>query len=146
MSTLRYYESFNNKLDEFVKDLLQTFPDINKDLRMLKSTLTFTRNINIRLPQQVFNEHVAKPFGEYIAKKDEHFFLKHDYEDVVTNLSSMESVGGLAASDVDAMDIIGKLKAVWSDMSAENKEIVWKYLAVLMYLNNKCSPNATSTI
>jgi hypothetical protein len=119
-----YYECFNSKLDEFLKDLTSSFPDI-KDLRLVKSGLQLAKNIDIKLPQSVFDEHVAVRYEEKIVKKDEKFFLTETYEDVVKK------------HGID-LDVVGRIKDIWSTLGDTDKEIIWKYLQVLVIINRKC--------
>ncbi len=130
-----YIESFNNKLQEFLVDLSETFPEL-KDIRMLKSSFVMVKNINPRLPQKVFNEHIAREFDQKIRNRDENFFLEYNYEDIVENVSK---IGGVQGNAVQALDFVGQLKRVWRDLTEENKDVVWKYMTVLLVLNEKCS-------
>ena len=126
-----YLENFNNKLGEFLGELSDTFPELG-DLKLLKTSFMMMRNLSERTTQRIFDTHVAIPFGDKINRKDESFFLNYDYTDVVSSI---------APTSVDAeqsMDIIGKLKSIWHTLDAVNKDVIWKYLAVLMFLNNKC--------
>lgn len=120
-----YVESFNNKLGEFVKDLGGTFPDIS-DIIMLRTSFNLARNIDPSLPQKIFHEHVAKKFGEQILAADESFFMEYDYSE----LSQRHGVD---------IDIVGKIKAIWFDLSGDNKVAIWKYLQVLVLLSKKCA-------
>jgi hypothetical protein len=119
-----YIESFNNKLTEFVKDLGVAFPDIH-DITMLRTSLTLAKNVDSGLPQRLFHEHVASPFGDRILASDEGFFMQYDYKD----LSKIHGV---------EIDIVGKIKGVWHELSPENQHAIWKYLHVLVVLSRKC--------
>lgn len=119
-----YVESFNNKLGEFVKDLGVTFPDIS-DIIMLKTSFNLARNIDPSLPQKMFHDHVSRKFGDHILASDESFFMHYDYSEI----SKRHGVD---------IDIVGKIKAIWHDLSEENKSAIWKYLQVLVLLSRKC--------
>ena len=131
-ATLRYYESFNTKLEEFIGDLSATFPELN-DIKSIKTSFVFAKSMNPRMPQQLFKSYVADKFGEKIMARDEGFFLEHDYKDV------LDDSGMISGFDKSSVDIIGQLKTMWKDMSTVNKDAVWKYLAVLVYLSDKCT-------
>lgn len=119
-----YYESFNNKLGEFLNDLIATFPEMN-DLKVLKTGLQLAKTIDLKMPQKVFDEHVAGVYEQQILEKDEQFFLAQDYHHVA-------SVHGID------LDIISKLKHIWTTLDSENQTVIWKYLHVLILLNRKC--------
>lgn len=123
MSTT-YFECFNNKLKEFLNDLLVSFPEMN-DLKLLKNGLHLATTIDVKMPQKFFNEHVACKYETHILGKNEEFFLNETYEAV-------------AQQHGFDLDIVSKIKGIWGTIDGENKEIVWKYLQVLILLNRKC--------
>lgn len=125
-----YQEAFNNKLLEFLNDLICTFPEVHHDLKTLKHGVNMARNIDPQIPQTFFNERVASKYEDRILAKDDQFFLDHDY---TLDLSGLDSkVQGFD------LDIIGRLKAMWGNVNAANRETIWKYLHVLLALNKKC--------
>ena len=128
--SLLNFESFNNKLDEFLNDLITTFSEI-KDFRTLKTSIVFAKSINIKLPQQIFNDFVVAKYGDQIRDRNEQFFLNHDYSEVVSSFA-------MTGIDSASLDIIGKLKSIWQELSDCNKDVIWKYLSVLLVLNNRC--------
>ena len=137
-SPLRYYDSFNSKLEEFISELMATFPELS-DLRALKTSFTFAKTMNIRLPQQMFKAHVADKFGAKIMSNDEGFFLDYDYRDVIATAQNALGDDNAAIPPMGGVDIVGQLKSMWKDMSADNKDAVWRYLSVLIYLSGKCA-------
>lgn len=132
---LRYYDTFNAKLEEFIVELCTTFPEVS-DLRSLKTSFVFAKTMNAKMPQQLFKTYVVDAFGDRILAKDDGFFLEHDYKDIIRNASSSSLISGF---DPNSVDIVGQLKEIWTDMSRENKDVVWKYLGVLIYLSGKCT-------
>lgn len=124
MELSTYIDCFNNKLNEFLRDLCNSFPDMS-DLKVLKNGLQLAITIDPRMPQNVFNMHVASTYEKKIIEKDEAFFLQENYDTIAVQ------------HGVD-LDIIGKLKGIWATLNDENKDIIWKYLHVLVLLNKKC--------
>ncbi len=124
-----YQEAFNNKLLEFLNDLIATFPEIQNDLKSLKHAVGVVRNIEPTLPQQFFDEHVAGPYEGHIVTKDEQFFLEHDY---TSDLQSIPTAHGFD------LDIIKRIKGIWKHLNDTNRDAIWKYLHVLCALNKKC--------
>lgn len=123
----KYYEAFNTKLIELVNDLMGTFPEIKTDLMSIKHGINMVKNIDPKVPQGFFNDHVAIKYEPQLISRDEQFFLDHDYSQEVTRL-----VHGFD------LDIIGKLKYIWRDLNTDNKDAIWKYIHVLLALNRKC--------
>ena len=121
---MTYYESFNNKLNEFLNDLHTTFPEMT-DIKVLKSGLQFAKTMDVKMAQTMFDKHVAAKYEDQILKQNETFFLNETYTHIAN------------AHGID-LDIIGRLKDVWSTMDDSNREIIWKYLKVLVLLNKKC--------
>jgi hypothetical protein len=119
-----YIECFNNKLDEFLKDLVSTFPEMN-DIKVLRNGLQLAKTIDPKLPQSVFNEHVVDVYEQRILDKDENFFLEEECHNIA-NKHGLD------------LDIMSKLKDIWTQLDKDNKEVIWKYLHVLVLLNRKC--------
>jgi hypothetical protein len=124
MDSMTYYECFNNKLDEFLKDLTNTFPDL-KDIKLLRNGVNIAKVADMKLPQQVFDQTVALKYEKQILEKDENFFMNEDYTEV------------LSTHGVD-FNLVPQLKEVWTSLDESNKDAVWKYMQVLVLLNKKC--------
>jgi len=121
-----YYNLFNNKLNEFFTDLITVFPDI-KEFQTFQSGLSVLKNVNVKSPQIIFNNHILNKFKEEILKKDENFFLNEAEYDILVKETDYW------------LDFIKQLKIIWKTMSDENKEIIWKYLHILCILSDKCN-------
>lgn len=117
-----YLSKFNQTFKEFVNDLISLFPE-DDDLQLYKTGIIASMMINDEFIVSGFEKYVVMPYGAKILQKDESFFVNHDYMDIP---------GGHKA-----MDFIQKIKGYWTNMSPENKEIVWKYFKVLVLLSNK---------
>jgi hypothetical protein len=119
-----YIECFNKKLQEFITELIECFPQM-KELKMLRSGLQLAVTMEPYLPQKVFDEHLHDVYENSILDKDENFFLNEDYQHIVDTRG------------ID-LDIISTIKNMWKDLDTNNKEAIWKYLQVLVLLNRKC--------
>lgn len=124
--SLTYFECFNTKLDEFLKDLNVAFPEL-ADVKVLRNGLKLATALDKKMPQIYFNQNIANVYEKHILNKNEDFLLNHDYADLTTDKTN----------GID-LDIVGKIKQLWCQMDEENKEAVWKYLQVLVLLNKKC--------
>jgi hypothetical protein len=125
-SKVNIVEIFNNKLNEFLNDLIKIHDD--SDLFAFKTSLKMLICVDSKKPIRMFNKHVSIPYSERIVNTDDEFFLEKDYMDDV------ESVG----KDVDFnYGLVNKIKEFWKDMTDANKEIVWKYLNLLVLLCDK---------
>lgn len=115
-------ELFNLKFSEFLEDLVASYPD-ETDLQAMHNMLAWTvKMMGPNVPQEMFNLCVAIPYGDKISAKNESFFLEEcEYDTRYADIN-----------------IINKLKAKWKNLSNDNREIVWKYMHVLMLLNTKC--------
>lgn len=119
---MNYYQIFNLKFQEFLEDLIATYPeetDLQAMANMLKWTISF---MGEKVPQEMFDTCVAIPYSEKIKAKNESFFLE-------------ECVYDTRFADIN---IINKLKGKWKNLNEENKEVVWKYMLVLIVLNERC--------
>lgn len=117
-----YLTKFNEVFQDMIRDLVNVFPT-DAELRLYEFGLKATFAADKFMVSRIFNENVAIPYGDVIKQKDEAFFINKSYEEY----TSYQDVG----------DIVSKLKKCWSELSDENKSIVWKYLTVLVNLNQK---------
>lgn len=116
------YALFNLKFQEFLEDLVATYPE-ETDLQVMLNMLTWTVSVmGPKVPQEMFHSCVAIPYGEKINARNESFFLEECHYDT-------------RYADIN---IINKLKSKWKQLTPDNKDIVWKYMFVLMALNKKC--------
>jgi|TARA_Y100000389_G_scaffold3023_3_gene2948 hypothetical protein len=120
-------EIFNNKLTEFINDLLKIHDD--SDLLAFRTSINLMVCVDNKKPIRMFHKHIFVPYAERIENKDETFFLEKDYS------TDVEVVG---KEYVDFNNgLVNKIKQFWSEMESHNKDIVWKYLCLLVLLCNK---------
>ncbi len=122
-----FFNLFNQKADEFCKDLVATFPDV-KEFKQLKSGLLLLKNVDDRKPREFFNNYVGVNFKQQILSKDESFFLNEVQNHVQVGLENSQW-----------QTVIALLRHLWSTLDAENKESIWKYFQVLVAINDKCN-------
>jgi hypothetical protein len=120
-----YYELFNEKLSEFFKDIIESFPEII-EFKRFKSGLTLLKNVDPKSPQNIFNNYVVTKFNEAIIKKDDSFFLENNDFGIVSTRKDYW------------IDFINQLKSIWKTIDQENKDVIWKYFQVLLILSEKC--------
>jgi hypothetical protein len=123
MNKSKYYQLFNNKMTEFIKDLINVFPE-DKDFKLFKNSFDLLKLNKEDQPCKVFSSVIQK-FKDQILNKDENFFLKRDYNDV------MEVDPDVTTSLID------KLKNYWIELG-NDKEIIWNYLILLIKISDKC--------
>ena len=121
------HDLFNKKLAEFVDDLIFIYPSID-DFKVFRTASYAASILDITGPQVYFQLYVVEPYEVKIMARDEHFFMRQTYDDE-TNQN---------------LDIVAKLKNVWGTMSCQNKDIIWKYLQVLVYLSKQCKAISAS--
>ena len=125
------HQIFNRKLLDFVEDLKTLRADMRLDLPeldLLRPGINLVINtIGHHKPQEVFDEQVASRYGSRILERDEAFLLDETYDHVHADLDAVDVVG-----------LIDVLKKAWKDIDPQNKEAVWRHLAVLLLLNQRC--------
>jgi hypothetical protein len=122
------HDLFNRKLAEFIADLLYIYPGVD-DFKTFKTTFEWATALDKTAPHHFFNACVVKPFAEKVLCRDETFFLCESY---VKYNDYMKKYG-------HNLDIVQKLKQIWKTLDEHNKDNIWKYMQVLVYLANKCS-------
>ena len=119
-----FLELFNNKADEFFKDLVVTFPDIQQ-FKTFKTAFTMMKNLDERKPIKIFNEYISANYKDVIMNKDESFFLVNDID---LSQSTQQEYW---------KEFIDNLRNIWKDLEEDNKTSIWKYFQVLIVLNDK---------
>ena len=117
---------FNQKLKELVNDLIVVFPN-DTDLYSFKTSLNMIGLVNERQMIDLFVRFVHNTYKAQILSRDESFFLTHTYSEEISH----------AGDDNVTNQLIAKIKSYWAEMSAENKNVVWKYFEVLIRLAEK---------
>jgi hypothetical protein len=118
---------FNQKAEEFCKDLVLTFPEVN-EFKQLKSGLLLLKNVDVKKPREFFNNYVGINFKHQILSKDESFFL--------TEVQNHVQVG---MENAQWQTVIALLRRLWATLNDDNKESIWKYFQVLVAINEKCT-------
>ena len=80
----QFHELFNNKLTEFLKELVQTFPN-DPDFKLFQASVRVLRLADEKKPLELFNSGLTDEYKENIRNKNEAFFLNNDYCDVLNN-------------------------------------------------------------
>jgi hypothetical protein len=119
-----YIDMFNQKLEEFFKELCESFPEI-KHFTYVKSGFAFWKNLDDRKPQEFFNNYVYTKYKDQIKNRNEDFFLETKYE-IYSN------------SKEYWMEFIDNIRQIWATLDEDNKTVIWKYFMILIVLNEKC--------
>jgi hypothetical protein len=125
---------FNRKLEEFAADLAGTFPEV-KDFSKLRNSLRIALTLTPALPRALFHQYVVAPYEKQILARDEHFFLD-DASEFRTHLPQQ---GGSVS-----LDLVKTIQGIWRSLGEGNKDVIWKYLQVLVLLDQKCAAGAAA--
>ena len=120
--------AFNNTLNMFIEELIRSYPQ-EKEFMLFKNTVSLMRKANPKKILILFNEYIA-PYVGKIKSKDENFFLKESYSDLVETEENIKDKN-------NAWKFISNLKQYWKDTSDSNKKIIWKYLNTLITLSER---------
>jgi type I site-specific restriction-modification system R (restriction) subunit len=124
---MSFLTAFNNQLCNLVNNLSDMFPE-DPDLQFSKNTVAFLKKNNPRKLQKIFSEYVGI-YKNQIKEEDDKFFLTKDFikEDLDFDSNHYSN------------DIMKNLKKYWHLIDTESKKNIWKYLKVLVILNDKCN-------
>ena len=122
-----YIDLFNTKFREFVADLVKVFPE-DSELKLLQKGISLILVVNERLVLNIYRDRVLIAFGDKLMERNEEFFLENNYQDIQKDVE-------------DGARIIEKVKGFWKTLDPDNKEVVWKYLQVLLMLCKKVEEN-----
>ena len=122
--------AFTNQLVNLIENLCEMYPN-DPDLSFTKTSVILMKKSNPRKLQELFDKHVAIYQAE-ILSKNEVFLINNDF--VEEQFSKID--------DQDyAIKIMKNLRKYWTDIDTESKLNIWKYLQVLVVLNNKSKKN-----
>jgi len=124
MSKKILIDTFFNQFTDFLKQLENMYPD-DTDFPVFITTLDLLKSTNPILVVKFVKENIVDLYKDKILNKDESFFLDQDYTQ---------------HGDVD-LNIVHKLKKYVKDMSPNSKDVVWKYIELLMKLSMKILEN-----
>jgi hypothetical protein len=114
---------FCTTLIRFFEELKDTFPE-ERDIKLALETIQNAKKINPGLIRDMFYTHVTEQLREPILKEDDEAIVKYARTKIATQFNEMLS----------AISIFDKH---WVTLSDDNRQIIWKYLKVLVALNLK---------
>ena len=118
---------FNEQLLNFLGEMCKLFPD-DKKLSTFYYTVDLMKKANPREIMNQFKQYVY-PFKDQILAKDENFFIANTFTD------SIKSQNGISE--------LLRIKQIWNsgNLTTHDKECVWNYFKVFLYLIDKEYPN-----
>lgn len=122
---MNYLDQFNDTFLELIEDLMRVFPS-DSDFRMYKLAIQGASIATPYIIQKVFHERVTEVYGEKILQRDEDFFIQNNYSEMKDEFSQAEQ-------------LIQKLKNCWKNLTVDQRDIVWKYMRILVMLDRKIS-------
>ena len=120
---MSFLSAFNSQLIKFFEDLSETFPE-EKEIRAALEGLQFARKSNPRLILDMFYEHIARDLRTAILEE---------------NVEKIIEFGRIKISKQfnEIMPALSIFDKHWSTLSDANRNIIWKYLKVLLVLCDK---------
>lgn len=113
-------KTFNKQISSFLENLQKILPN-ERDIKVFQAQLDTALMITPKIVLSSFIEHVYPHKAEILAK-NEKFFLEEGNVDI----------------EEDYLSHAIHLKSLWQNkLTKENKEVVWKYLQVLVVLAEK---------
>jgi hypothetical protein len=119
-----YIDMFNSKLDEFIKELVHSFPEV-KPFAFIKTAITMLKNVNPKRPIEIFHKYVHDVYKEFIINKDEQFFLNANYD--MSQTTAVEYW----------QEFIDNIRDIWFTLDDAEKEAIWRYFHILLVLDEK---------
>jgi hypothetical protein len=113
---------FLQQIDNFLNELCNLFSK-NNELLLLREKYNLLKSANSKLVIEYFIKYIY-PFKSKIVNQEEVFFLEGGGQDDIKDNS------GLKLRD--------NIRNLWiSEMSDDNKEIIWKYFKIFILLCEK---------
>jgi len=117
--------AFNDMMQQFLDELVLTFPD-EKKLAKYQNSFVILRKANAKKPLKEFMEAVG-PYANHLMQKDEVFFKTH-------------------ASEVPFLDDLDIPRLWTDDLSEATKNAIWQYLQTLYILGTTISALPADTL
>lgn len=127
----KYYTIFNNKVIEFLNDLIRIFPN-DADFKMYKNAVSLVKLADEKKPLEFYKIFMNDQYKANINNKNEKFFLDHDYNEILNSEELSNELDGNVNNK-----IVNKLKGYWNELSTENKETVWNYFTLFLKISEK---------
>jgi hypothetical protein len=121
--------AFNNVLLNFIDDCILVFPE-DRDFKVYKASIKILVKINPKKVLTIFANN-TQIYKSQILEKNEDFFLKNDYSEVINNTKKTD------ISDDEINEIIKKIQGYWIELEKTNKEKIWDYMLLLLNLSDK---------
>ena len=112
--------AFNAQLIRFFEQLSETYPE-ERDIKMSLEAIRGAKIINPKLILDLFYEHVYKDLKETIKNRDAELLIEYAKRKITTQFNEISP----------ALAIFDKH---WGTMTADNQDVIWKYLQVLCVL------------
>lgn len=129
MSKTIFFERFNEKCDEFCRDIITSFPNIEQ-FKHIKTGLNLIKNIDMKTPQRIFHNNIYNThYRDFILTKNEEFFLTNEDFNIQYSTNDKKQYWD---------EFIDNIRLIWKTLSNEDKDIVWKYFHILVILSEKC--------
>lgn len=126
---------FNNLLEQFLSELVQTFPELT-DLKTIQMLVSIMRSANPRMILENFLGVTGK-YHEKIFNEESSFF-----EDLENWKQDPTFIEEFASTEDEANSMFQKLvvfKDVWVDLTPQNKEHIWTYMQQLLVMGAQAS-------
>lgn len=110
------------QIDNLINELCTTFPNFT-DIILFREKFILIKSANSNVIVEYIIQHIY-PLKDMILKEDESFFLSGGGQEEIKDKS------GIKLRD--------NIKSLWvSEMSPQNKEVVWKYFKIFVLLSEK---------
>jgi len=123
---MKFINRFNDTLADMLRELVNVFPS-DSDLALYSFAASKIEGTNNEIISKAFYEDIALKYENQIRTKNETFFMENSFDEYNDKGFLGYNIG----------DVIKKIKNKHSELSLSNKEIIWKYLIVLVTLSKK---------
>lgn len=113
--------AFLNRLENFIKEMLDTFPEHAETIKDGYTAFQGLRASNPLLLAKLFNEYVVIPYEPQIIAKDEKFVLNQSETQLKTRFPQFYKFFEPAVES-------------WETMTTSGKDAMWKHIQVLVVL------------
>lgn len=118
---------FCSQLVRFFEELSDTFPE-EREVRAALEAIQAARKMNPKLVLDMFVEHIVNDLREAIATENADYVIAMGRKKIQTQFNEI----------LPAIMIFEKH---WPTLHEDNRQVIWKYLKVLVALSDKARGN-----
>lgn len=139
--TDRLFDLFNDTILQFLNDICIVACNIkNVNTNILVTEINKAKKALLLL-KSLNNKQLQKYFSQFLAENNDIYYKLKDKDESLFNQKEIQTLLDKNLQDIPIESYwntyIENIGNIWSELSLDDKQNVWRYFSVLINLNNK---------